>query len=180
MGRVHAFVSFIAEDGLYVVAALAVVVWLLVPRPEKVAMAVEMVVGLVTVAVLVKVAGAVHTDPRPFVQDPSIHPWFAHPADNGFPSDHTAVAAMTSFVVLRHRRNAGLLLLAVSALIGAARVMAHVHHVQDIVAGGLIGLVAALVGFLAWRVVGGSSVARRAAGLRVTEETASRVARPRP
>jgi membrane-associated phospholipid phosphatase len=177
---VHSTVSLVAEDGLYVVAVLAVVVWLLVPRPEKVAMAVEIVVGLVAVAILVKVAGALHTDPRPFVQNPSLHPWFSHPADNGFPSDHTAVAAMTSFVVLRHRPAAGLLLLAVGALIAASRVVAHVHHVQDVLAGGLIGLVAALLGFLAWHLVGGSSLARRAAGQPATRETASRGARRRP
>jgi membrane-associated phospholipid phosphatase len=161
---VHSVVAFVAQAGLYVVAALAVLVWLTVARPEKVAMAVEMVVGLLAVAVLVKLAGAVHTDPRPFVQDPSVHPWFSHPADNGFPSDHTAVAAMTSFVVLRHRRTAGLVLLAITALLGASRVVAHVHHVQDVVAGAAIGLVAALAGILAWRAVRGSSPARRAVG----------------
>jgi len=161
---VHPAVSHVAEDGLYVVAVVALVVWLLVPRPAKVEMAVEMVVGLVTVAILVKVAGAVHTDPRPFVANPAIHPWFSHAPDNGFPSDHTAVAAMTSFVVLLQRRTVGCLLLVLSALIAAARVTAHVHHVQDVVAGGVIGLVAALVGVLVWRAVDGTPAARRAAG----------------
>jgi len=161
---VHSVVAFVAQAGLYVVALLAVCVWLTVPRPEKVAMVVEMLVGLVAVAVLVKLAGALHSDPRPFVQDPSVHPWFSHPADNGFPSDHTAVAAMTSFVVLRHRRIAGVLLLAITALLGAARVAAHVHHVQDVVAGAALGLVAALAGSLAWRAVRGSGPAQRAVG----------------
>ena len=160
----HSVVAFVAQAGLYVVALLAVCVWVTVPRPEKVAMVVEMLVGLVAVAVLVKLAGALHSDPRPFVQDPSVHPWFSHPADNGFPSDHTAVAAMTSFVVLRHRRTAGVLLLAITALLGAARVAAHVHHVQDVVAGAALGLVAALAGSLAWRAVRGSGPAQRAVG----------------
>jgi membrane-associated phospholipid phosphatase len=113
------------------------------------------------------------------VQDPSIHPWFSHPADNGFPSDHTAVAVLTSLVVLFHRRTAGLVLLALGVLIGAARVLAHVHHVQDIVAGGVIGLVAALLGALVWRVVAPSAVARRVARP-TTGESASRGGRVRP
>jgi undecaprenyl-diphosphatase len=171
---VHTLDSLVAQGGLYVVAALSVVVWLTVPRPEKVALAVEMIVGLVLVAVLVKVAGAVHDDPRPFVVDPSLHPWFSHPADNGFPSDHTAVGSVTAFVVLRHRRAAGVGLLALAVLVGVARVLAHVHHTEDIVAGVLIGLVAALVGVLVWNRVGEMSWARRAGGTTVAEESASR------
>jgi undecaprenyl-diphosphatase len=177
---VHSAVSFVAQAGLYVVALLAVVVWLTVPRPEKVELAVEMVVGLVAVAILVKVAGAVHTDPRPFVADPSVHPYFSHPPDNGFPSDHTAVAALTSLVVLRRRRAAGLLLLLLSLLIGVSRVVAHVHHVQDIVAGLVIGLLGAVAGLLAWRAVRGSSPVRRAAGVQGDRETASRSVDHRP
>jgi len=170
----HSAVSMVAQGGLYVAAVLAVVVWLTVPRPEKVAMAVEMVVGLVAVAILVRLAGVLHTDPRPFVQDPSIHPWFSHPADNGFPSDHTAVAALTAFVVVRRRLGAGLALLAIAVLIGAARVLAHVHHVQDVVAGVAIGLLAALVGAVVWRSVRESTLVRRVTGGAVSVETASR------
>jgi len=166
---VHTVVSAVAQNGLYLVALLAVGVWLLAPRPDRVAMAVEMVVGLVAVAILVKVAGAVHTDPRPFVQDTSVHPWFSHVADNGFPSDHTAVGTLTSLVVLRHRRTTGLVLLALTAVIAASRVIAHVHHVQDVVAGGVIGLVSAAIGALAWGAVSTAGPARRVAG-----ETASR------
>ena len=74
----HSAVSLVAQAGLYVVAVLAVVVWLTVPRAEKVAMAVEMVVGLAVLAILVRAAGAIHTDPRPFVENRSIQPWFSH------------------------------------------------------------------------------------------------------
>jgi membrane-associated phospholipid phosphatase len=169
----HALVSAVAQDGLYVVALLAVGLWLMAPRAEKVAFAVEMVVGLVAVSILVKVAGAVHTDPRPFVQDPSIHPWFSHVADNGFPSDHTAVGTLTSVVVLRHRRTAGLVMLAITVLVAAGRVAAHVHHVQDVVAGAVIGLVSAVAGVLCWWAVRDTSAVRRLAG-RDPAETASR------
>jgi membrane-associated phospholipid phosphatase len=173
MGAVHSAVSLVAQAGLYVVAVLAVVVWLTASRSEKVALAVEMVVGLVAVAVLVKVAGALHTDPRPFVVDPSVHPWFSHPADNGFPSDHTAVGSVTAFVVLRHRRAAGAGLLLLAVLVGAARVLAHVHHVEDILAGLLIGLVAAAGGVLAWGLLRHTAWAQRARGGRAAPETAS-------
>jgi membrane-associated phospholipid phosphatase len=126
-------------------------------------------VGMVAVAILVKLAGALHTDPRPFVENPSLHPWFSHSADNGFPSDHTAVAAVTSFVVASRRLKAGTALLVVTVLLAVARVLAHVHHVQDVVAGGVIGLAAAIVGALAWRAVRDVAWVRR-----VSRETTSR------
>ncbi len=70
------------------------------PRSEKVALAVEMVVGLVAVAILVRSPELCTPTRGLSSRDPSLHPWFSHPADNGFPSDHTAVAAVTSFVVM--------------------------------------------------------------------------------
>lgn len=94
--RVPAFVVMnslivaVAQYLLFFILAAAAVIWLLLPRPDKVGLAIQAVVSLAMVVVLVKVAGAVHADPRPFVVDPSIKPLFAHPADNGFPSDHTA------------------------------------------------------------------------------------------
>jgi membrane-associated phospholipid phosphatase len=143
----------VAQYAVFLVAVGALVVWLLVPREEQLALAVQAVVAVLTVALLVKLGGAAHTDPRPFVVHPALRPMFAHPADNGFPSDHTAVASAVAIVVLLHRRWSGLALLLVSIAIGAARVVAHVHHVEDIVAGLVIGTVAALVGLLTWRAV---------------------------
>jgi len=149
---VSTVVSAVAQYALFVVALGALLVWVRVPsRQEKVALAVEAVLAMLLVAVLVKVAGAVHTDPRPFVVDPHLRPLFPHPPDNGFPSDHTALATAVAAVVCVHRRWAGLVLLAVAVCLGAARVLAHVHHTQDIVAGVLIGLLAAAVAVLGYR-----------------------------
>jgi membrane-associated phospholipid phosphatase len=148
----------IAQYAIGVVALVAAVVWLRVPRTQKLRFAAEALVALAAVAVLVKVAGALHTDVRPFVADPHLRAWFAHTADDGFPSDHTALAFAVALVVLAHRRTAGVVLVAVALAIGAARVLAHVHHLQDIGAALLIGAVAAglglAVGSLASRYVG--------------------------
>jgi membrane-associated phospholipid phosphatase len=151
---VNSLVVDVAQYGIFVVAAGALVVWLLCSRQEKVALAVQAVVTMIVVAVLVKVAGTLHTDPRPFVVNPHLHPLFPHPADNGFPSDHTALASGIAFLVTTYRRWIGLALVVVSVGIGASRVAAHVHHPQDIAAGLVIGLLAALLGWLSWRAVG--------------------------
>ena len=141
----------VAQYALFAVAAAAAVVWLMASRSDKVGLAVEAVFAMVLVAVMVKVAGAIHVDPRPFVQNPAVKPLFPHPADNGFPSDHTALATAISVVVWQYRRGVAWAMLAISLLIGAARVAAHVHHTQDIVAALIIGFVAAAVALLLWR-----------------------------
>jgi undecaprenyl-diphosphatase len=111
----------------------------------------QAVVSLAITVVLVKLAGAVHADPRPFVVDPSIKPLFAHPADNGFPSDHTALAATVALLVMTYRKGLGVVLLVASIMLGAARMVAHVHHGQDIVAGLLIAVLAVGMVVARWR-----------------------------
>jgi membrane-associated phospholipid phosphatase len=117
------------------------VVWLFLPRRDKFGLAVKTIASLVFVVVLIKLGAAIYTDPRPFVVDPSVKPLFAHAADNGFPSDHTTVAATVALLVMTYRRRLGAVLLGLSMVAGAARVAAHVHHVQDIIAGLLIAAV---------------------------------------
>ncbi|HET7661283.1 MAG TPA: phosphatase PAP2 family protein [Oryzihumus sp.] len=137
----------------FVIVAAGAVVWLLAPRTGKVAMVVEGVVALAAVGVLILVAAALHTDPRPFVVNPSVKPLFAHPADNGFPSDHTALSMTVAALVWVQRRTVGAILAVLALCVGAARVLAHVHHTQDIVAGAVIGVAAAALGVLVWSLV---------------------------
>jgi membrane-associated phospholipid phosphatase len=61
------------------------------------------------------------------------------------------VAATLALLVMAYRRWLGALLLTGSVLLGAARVAAHVHHVQDIVAGVLIAALAVGIAAATWR-----------------------------
>ena len=133
------------------VPAVAALVWFTLPRATKIALGAQAVIALVVVLGLIQVAAALHTDPRPFAVDPSLTPFFAHPADNGFPSDHTALASTVAFLVMRYRTRLGVILLTASIIGGAARVIAHVHHTQDIVAGVLIAALAVAAAAVAWR-----------------------------
>ena len=99
------------------------------------------------------VAKSVHHDPRPFVQNPHIKPLFGHSRDDGFPSDHSLAAGLiATLIVLRHRL-LGLLFVAAAVAIAWARVAAHVHHLQDVVAGLLLGALAAVLARLVVTVV---------------------------
>jgi membrane-associated phospholipid phosphatase len=155
---VTAVIVVVAQYLLYPIALVAGLVWLTRDRAGKVALAGQALVGLALVGIGIWVAAALHTDPRPFVHDPASTPLFPHPADNGFPSDHSAAAALLAVLVFRHRRLIGVLLAVGAVLIAVARVAAHVHHAQDVVAGLGIGAVAGAVAVLsvdaalsAWR-----------------------------
>jgi undecaprenyl-diphosphatase len=84
-------------------------------------------------------------DPRPFVQG-NFTPLLPHAADNGFPSDHTLLAAAIAFATFHFNKKLGLFLLLLAILVGVARILAGVHHVADI-AGSII--ITGLVYFLA-------------------------------
>ncbi len=140
-----------AQYLLFPILIAAAIIWLFLPRRDQVGLAVQAIVSLVIAVVLIQLAAAMHADPRPFVVDPSLKPLFAHPADNGFPSDHTAFGATVALLVMTYRRSLGVVLLAASILVGAARVAAHVHHAQDIVAGVLIAALAVGAAAATWR-----------------------------
>src|SRR3954452_4206361 len=142
----------VAQYLLFGLALLAGLTWLTLDRAGRLRLGIEAVVGLAVLGLAIWIAGSLHVDPRPFVQDPSTAALFPHPADNGFPSDHAAAGGLLTALVVRHRRTPGVLIGVGAVLVAAARVAAHVHHVQDVVAGLLLGLVAGIVGILVTRI----------------------------
>lgn len=95
-------------------------------------------VGLVATGVLARVADR----PRPFVAHPQIHPFLAHAADPGFPSDHaTAAFAIATVLLVRLGLRAAPVLVAAVALC-VARVLVGVHYPGDVLAGAAIGVLA--------------------------------------
>jgi membrane-associated phospholipid phosphatase len=81
------------------------------------------------------VAKSVHADPRPFVANPHITPLFHHGRDDGFPSDHSLAAALIAVLLLIRHRLIAVPFTVAAVAIAWARVAAHVHHLQDVVAG---------------------------------------------
>ncbi|TFV91092.1 phosphatase PAP2 family protein [Blastococcus sp. CT_GayMR16] len=144
-----------AQYLLYVLAAIAGLVWLTRPRTDKIMLAAQSLVGLALVGVGIWVAGALHVDPRPFVHDPSSAALFAHAADNGFPSDHSAAGGLLAALLFPYRRLVGVAIGAGAVLIGVARIAAHVHHSQDVIAGLGIGLSAGVLAVIGVRWLAG-------------------------
>ena len=118
--------------------------WLKTTRPTKIELVVRLIIGGVLALVISNISARLYYDPRPFVTE-HIKPLFAHAPDNGFPSDHALFTSLIGFTVVAYSKKVGALLLAVAAMVGAARMAAHVHTLQDIVGSFVISAVAAAV-----------------------------------
>lgn len=93
-----------------------------------------------------KILNRIIINPRPFVVE-GVQPLIAHTADNGFPSDHTLLAATIASVVWVYNKKLGWVLFGVALIIGAVRVWAKVHHPIDIAGSILIAISATGLAF---------------------------------
>ncbi len=100
-----------------------------------------LVAGGILSLIMAKVTAHIYTNPRPQFKDHAT-PLFIAAHYNGFPSDHTLLSAFLGFAAFFYSRKYAYALLAVAAIIGWARVVAHVHHLVDIIASFLITAVA--------------------------------------
>ena len=147
----HTLIIALAQYLIIIPLLIGVVVfWRLPTKNARLTFMLEALVAAVLVLALAKLGSMLFNNPRPFVAG-HFTPYFPHGNDNGFPSDHTALATAVAAVVLLWHRRAGAALLVLAVLIGTARVGAHVHHWPDIVAGLAIGVVCAALGVLAAR-----------------------------
>jgi membrane-associated phospholipid phosphatase len=143
-GVVDSLIVFVAKYFVFVSIAVVGLFWLTVTRRDKVSLGLRLIIGGVVALALAKVGAHFYYDTRPFVRD-HIKPLIAHANDNGFPSDHTLLASFLGFTVLAYSRSMGLLLLAMAALIGGARVASHIHSPIDIVGSFVIAGIAAVL-----------------------------------
>src|SRR5438128_2078101 len=93
--------------------------------------------------------GLVIASPRPFVVE-NVAPLIPASTDNGFPSDHTLLAASAAAVVFAYHRKTGAALLVLAAYVGLARVLARVHHPIDVIGSLAIALA---ITYLAYKFV---------------------------
>jgi undecaprenyl-diphosphatase len=139
-------ITWTAQYLLWVMVLAFAVVWILLEsRRGKIELGVQAIVGLALALAFMYVAKSVHHDPRPFVADPGVRPLFGHSRDDGFPSDHSVAASLIAGLIVARHRIVGLVLAAAAIAIAWARVAAHVHHLQDVVAGLLLGSIAAAI-----------------------------------
>lgn len=81
--------------------------------------------------------------PRPYATHPATILLAQPSADPSFPSDHAAAAFAIAFAVLAFSRRAGLVFLVAAAWIGLSRIALGLHYPSDVIAGALVGWLAA-------------------------------------
>src|SRR5882724_2218846 len=102
--------------------------------------------GSAALALLInQIIGKVWHRERPFAAHPSAHVWGSRSHDPSFPSDHASAAFAIAFAVFLFDRVVGTVFLAVAVLIGLGRVLTGAHYPGDVLAGGAVGLLAALL-----------------------------------
>lgn len=114
---------------------------------------------------LARVAGLFYFHYQPFAEL-GFEPLISHAINNSFPSDHTVVAGVFSAVAFLADRRAGLVLWALTLLVGAARAAAGLHWPVDILASCALALVAALAAHKALSIITNRSRQARAQGQR--------------
>lgn len=83
--------------------------------------------------------------PRPFEAHGGVHLFVAASPDPSFPSDHATVAFAIAISVFLRSRRLGAVAVAMAALVALSRVVVGTHYPSDVVAGAVIGTLAALV-----------------------------------
>jgi len=132
-----------------IIIAAAVVTWLLSSQEIRIKLLKLAVVVLSLSFIIATGLGYVIASPRPFVVG-QFTPLIPASTDNGFPSDHTLIAATVAAVVFAYHRRMGAILFVLACGVGAARVLAQVHHPIDVI-GSLV--VSSIVTFLVYRFV---------------------------
>ena len=137
-------IVIIAKYALFLSLVITAYVWLRLPRQKKWELVVWALLGGAIAFALVKLGGALYFDQRPFVTH-HVAPLFPHAPDNGFPSDHTLASMFLAVCVLFYSRRWGVVLVAISLLLGVARLAAHVHRPIDILGAIVMAVTAALL-----------------------------------
>jgi len=139
-------IIFCAKYLVYIVALLAVLALIVVPKSSKWRLILTVIVSGIIAYALAKIASSLYYDPRPFVTE-HIKPLIDHAADNGFPSDHALFTGVLTAVIFFFSRKIAWVMAAGTILVGIARVLAHVHSPIQIIAAWIIGIIGALIGY---------------------------------
>lgn len=142
-----AVVALVAEDGIFVLPAVVVAVWV-TARPADGRR--EAIIAGCVAAVLAAALGLylerTLARPRPFVEL-GFAPLFAHVPDSSFPSDHTLVGVALVGALLWGARRIGVWLVGAALLVGCARIAVGLHYPSDILGSAVLALV---IDGLAW------------------------------
>ena len=139
-------VIFLAKYLIFIVVLMVFGAWFQAKAKIRWQLGLSVFLAIIVAIILGRLAAKLYFHPRPFITNGTV-PLIAHGNDNGFPSDHTLVAATLAAVVYFYHRRLGIILMVLALLVGVGRVWAHVHWPIDIAGGLIIGAFAGWAGY---------------------------------
>jgi undecaprenyl-diphosphatase len=124
------FIVIAGAEYLIYLLLIAFVYWVYSRGSNRMQVIVVTIVSAIVVFALSRLFSSLIDNPRPFTE--GLTPLFYHVSDNGFPSDHTLVSATIAFIIYVYNKRLGMLFLAGALTVGLCRVLANVHHLEDI------------------------------------------------
>lgn len=125
-------VTFTAQYLMIFSVLACIYLYFVLDQRKRKSFVLTLFIGGVITLLLAQLGSMLYDNPRPFISDGSTA-LFSASLDNGFPSDHTLLAAYLGFVAFFYRRWLGVTLLAIAFLVGWARVAGGGHYFVDIV-----------------------------------------------
>lgn len=101
-------------------------------------------ISLPVAIILIKFIHLFYLEPRPFISQ-NITPLIIHARDASFPSRHTTIMAVVSFVYLYYKSKWTPLILFLTFWVGISRIYVGVHYPLDILGGIVVGLLATFI-----------------------------------
>ena len=122
------------------------IAWLQTSKNLKAQFISATIIASAIAIILSRIASKLYYDPRPFVTE-HVKPLISHAKDNGFPSDHALLTGTLTAITYFFNKKIALVMLAITVIIGVARVLAKVHSPLDIGVGWLFGIIGAVAGY---------------------------------
>ena len=107
-------------------------------------------ISVIFVGIIAFIAGHLFYNPRPFVIG-HFTPLIPHAPDNGFPSDHTLLAAFVASVFTIYNKRLGIALWIIAVLVAISRVYVEVHHPIDVIGSIIISILGTYLGYLIYK-----------------------------
>lgn len=145
-------IVFIGQYVVFIVGLIALTVTLFSGKKVRNKIIMLAIPSYLVAFGIASAAGILYYNPPPFVLEHTI-PLIPHPADNGFPSDHTLYTMVASATMFMYRRKIGILLGILAVLVGICRVLAGIHHPIDIVGSVAIAIAATYIAWVTVKVI---------------------------
>lgn len=138
---------FIAKY-FYIISILGIIIFIIKqPRAIKKSIIICSAIIAPLSYLIAKVSGVFYYDPRPFVMGHFV-PLIAHAPDNGFPSDHTLLAAAIAMIIWFYNKRISYWFWGITFLIGIARIYVGIHHITDILGSIIIVIISGIIYFI--------------------------------